>query len=83
MTSTFVKQCHLNRENTIKQFGQRQYGEALSTSPLPVFKENMKTNTFLLKDRKDKKRKKRNKKIKRMIRKKTLYINMIHSNTVA
>jgi hypothetical protein len=53
------------------------------TSPLPVFKENMKTNTFLLKDRKDKKRKKRNKKIKGMKRKKTLYINMIHSNTVA
>jgi hypothetical protein len=53
------------------------------TSPLPVFKENMKTNIFLLKDRIDKERKKRNKKTKGMKRNKTLNMKMIHSNTVA
>jgi hypothetical protein len=83
-TATFVKQCHLSRENTVLQFVLRQYGQALSNiSPSSVPTENMKANIFLLKDRKDKKRKKRNKKTKGMKRKTTLNLNMIHNTTVA
>jgi hypothetical protein len=65
MTSNFVKQCHLSRENTVLQFVLRQYGQALSNiSPPSVQGEHEDKHFFCWKIGKIRKGRKETKKEK-------------------